>query len=1617
MQSHVNSGPGQTSLSTRALCGLKSHTRKLRRFVLGLGVLLVNLLIIWSDAVAASFSNAAPLITARGGQTATLISNGKLLITGGVTNGAFTSATVELYDPNNGTWTEAGSMNSDRAHHTAIMLPNGKILVAGGQSSANGALSSAELYDPITGSWTTTGSMAAARYLHTATLLAGGQVLVAGGTADGSAAISQAELYDPVIGAWTTTNSPNSPRFSHTATLLPNGQVLIAGGTSGGGNLVTSAELLDPSTGTWTTTNSLISPRYSHTATLLPNGQVLACGGTTDGSTALSSAEWYNPSLGTWTATNSLNTARFNHTASLLPNGSALVIGGTPDGSTSVTNAEVFNFNTGTWTVTGPLNAPRYSHTATLVANGEVLIVGGFNTNRPLFSVERFNPAAGTWTRTGFMPIAQTYLTQTLLANGKALVLGGGSSKAQLYDPSSGTWLATSPMSVARFSPSVTLLSNRKVLVAGGDLSGAPLATAELYDPVPGTWTPTALMHQAREYHSATLLPGGYVLVAGGLTAGRVSLKTAELFNPSTGAWIITGPLNDPRAGASAILLPNGKVLVAGGFSGTTNLTSAELYDPDSGTWTMTGPLSLGRENVTATLLPNGKVLFAGGYGDTGAVAVAELYDPAIGTWTGTASLPGPRYDHTATLLANGMTLIAGGSNGRNAFSSALLYDAPSETWRTTAPLSFARAAHAACLLASGKVLVAGGTGTATLSSAELYDPGLGFRTSWQPQIASAALLSATNGISISGSGFRGVSEASSGNSQDSPTDFPVIELMSLDNGQLLFLPATNWSSNVVASPPVSGLPPGYLMATVFVNAIPSAGQIFKIPSPPAIANLPATAIGTNAATINGLTLDTGGATPSVTVYYGTNDGGTNQNAWSNSIALGLQSDSFGQMLNGLSTNTTYYFTAKAVNSAGTSWAMPSLSFTTVTLPLLTNLPATGVQGTFATLNGEVLFTGHDTPSVTIYYGTKDGGTDPSAWAYRMALGLEGGWFEQTILGLATSATYFYTAEAVNSAGMNWATPSQSFTTAASNSLSASVAVLTHHNDNGRTGMNLNEFVLNPSNVRPNTFGLLCTRPVDDQIYAQPLVMTNVNVLGRGTRNIVIVATVNDTLYAYDADDPTITAPYWTNSFIAPPNIAPPNNADESALGACGGLYQDFSGKFGIVGTPVIDPSTGTLYLVARTKEFGTNFVQRLHALDLTTGLDRSNSPVVITASYPGTGAGSVGGMVPFDPVRNNQRPALTLANGVVYLSWSSHCDNGPYHGWVIGYNAGTLQQVAVFNDTPNGSEAGIWMSGQGPSADASGNIYLTTGNGSVGGNNYGESFLKLSLTSGNSLMSVPSYFIPLNWQLLNNGDIDLGSAGLLLIPGTQLAISGGKQSVLYLVERDNMGGITNAVQSWSLNGGEIHGGPVWWTAPNGSFMYVWPDSGSRLRQYLFTNGAFNTTPFAQSATIGGSGSPGGILAVSANGNGLGSGILWAVVNTASDANQAVVPGTLHAYDAQNVGAELWNSDMHPRDSLGKLAKFVPPTVANGKVYMATFSGRLNVYGLLPSMLPPSSGSNGITINFAGSPGLTYTLQRADAVTGPWTSIISVTIGGGGLGTYLDGKPATGTAFYRITYP
>lgn len=810
----------------------------------------------------------------------------------------------------------------------------------------------------------------------------------------------------------------------------------------------------------------------------------------------------------------------------------------------------------------------------------------------------------------------------------------------------------------------------------------------------------------------------------------------------------------------------------------------------------------------------------------------------------------------------------------------------------------------------------------------------------------------------------------------------------------------------------------------------------------PAVTNLAATSVLTTAAVLNGQITSVGGETPVVTLFYGPTNGGVVGANWSNSIALGYQSGSYSQAIASLTPNTTYYFTARATNSGGVVWASAVQSFTTpaATPSTITNLPASNIQASFATLNGQVLNIGGDVPTVTLYYGPANGGSIAANWANSLSLGAQSGAFSQTVTGLGTNTLYYFTAKAMNSGGTTWSTPSLSFTTVASNAPVGSVAVLTQHNNNSHDGANLNETILSVANVNTNTFGLLYSRPVDDQIYAQPLLMTNVTIPGKGVHNVIYVATVNDSVYAFDADDASVTAPYWKVNFTNA-NAVAPRNTDMSALGSCGGNYNDFSGAMGIVGTPVIDPVAGTIFLVARTKENGSTFVQRLHALDITTGAERPNSPVVITATYPGNGDGSVGGIVSFDPARNNQRPGLTLLNGVVYIGWSSHCDLGPYHGWIIGYNTTNLSQAVVYNDTPNGSDGGIWMSGEGISADTNGFLYLAIGNGTVGyaGNprdtlNRGESFLKLS--RGTTNLNVVSWFTPYNYQALENGDIDLGSAGFLLIPGTTLAFSGGKQGVGYLVDRNNMGGLTtstttndNILQSWSLTGDQLHGGMVWWDGPGGnSYGYIWPASVF-LQQYKFnrTTNRFVLPAFAQSPSSAPGGQPGGILALTANGTNAGSGILWASHQLTGNANQSVRPGIFHAYNAQNVTNELWNSEMiSSRDSVGTFAKFVPPTVANGKVYLATFSGRLNVYGnaagwVAQPIIAPSggtfTGSTNITITET-TPGATvyFTLDGSSPTTnsilytGPFTITNSTVISARGYRSgFVDSVAAVAT--------
>jgi F5/8 type C domain/Secretion system C-terminal sorting domain/Fibronectin type III domain len=549
---------------------------------------------------------------------------------------------------------------------------------------------------------------------------------------------------------------------------------------------------------------------------------------------------------------------------------------------------------------------------------------------------------------------------------------------------------------------------------------------------------------------------------------------------------------------------------------------------------------------------------------------------------------------------------------------------------------------------------------------------------------------------------------------------------------------------------------------------------------------------------------------------------------------------------------------------------------------------------------------------------------------------------------------------------------------------SAQKSVLTQHNNIDRTGWYDNETVLNKKNVHTGSFGRIFTRPVDDQIYAQPLVKLQLSIPGKGKKNVVFVATVNNTIYAFDADSANTTIPYWQVN-LTPEHSRVINRNDET--GACGGFYHDFSGNMGIVGTPVIDSTTNTMYVVARSVDTTTpayTYNQYLHAIDITTGAEKSNSPVFIEASVAGSGDGGYGGKVHFDGLHNNQRSGLLLVNGVVYIAWSSHCDWGPYHGWLIGYNKTTLQQTSVYASTPDGYNGGIWMSGGGPSADTAGNVYLAVGNGSVGKNgdpadlrNRSESALKLAPTG--SGFTIKSYFTPKNFETLEGADLDFGVTQIMLIPKTNRAIVGVKDGHIYLLNRDNMGSYNpstnNVIQTIDLGSNSFLRSAMSYFKGSKEYLYSWSEN-SLLRAYPYnrTTNKLDLNNTIVSGIQGPTGNNGAVLSVSSDGADDATGILWASYAANGDANQSVCPGILRAIDASDVTKELWNSSVYPDDNPGNYAKFSCPTIANGKVYLPTFSRQLVVYGLTKKVVDSCN-----TLNIAaGKPAYASSNENQD---------------------------------------
>jgi hypothetical protein len=508
----------------------------------------------------------------------------------------------------------------------------------------------------------------------------------------------------------------------------------------------------------------------------------------------------------------------------------------------------------------------------------------------------------------------------------------------------------------------------------------------------------------------------------------------------------------------------------------------------------------------------------------------------------------------------------------------------------------------------------------------------------------------------------------------------------------------------------------------------------------------------------------------------------------------------------------------------------------------------------------------------------------------------------------------------------------------------STIDVVTYHYDNLRTGQNLNETILTPANVNSTKFGKLGAFTVDGRVDAQPLYLSAVAIPSVGTKNVLYVATEHGSVYAFDADSVNGT----TSAFLWKTVVHGSGETSSDDRG-CGQV----SPEIGVTATPVIDRTRGAhgaIYVVAMSKDANGNYFHRLHALDLTTGAELFGGPTLVQATFPGTGDDSSNGNVVFNAKQYKERPGLLQIGGTIYTTWSSHCDARPYTSWVMSYDANTLSQTSVLNLVPNGSEGGIWMAGTAPGADASGNIYFMVGNGDFGTTlnasgfpanaNCGQCYVRLSSTAPMKLLD---YFTPSNTVSESNADTDFGSGGPLLLPDLvdangntrHLAVGSGKDAIIYVVDRDNMGKFSSTTDNiYQQINGQIGG--VWSKPSYFNNTVYYGAVGDNLKSFPITSAKLSATPATQSSNS--FAYPGTTPSISANGT--SNGIVWAVENGST--------GVLHAYSATNLTSELYNSNQaaNSRDHFSD-NKYVTPMVANGKVYVGT-PNSVVVFGLLP---------------------------------------------------------------------
>lgn len=783
-----------------------------------------------SAAMALTANPTGDLAKARSRATTAVMSDGRVMIAGGLTI-ATTTASIEIYDPSSGLFSGSPflAMSEPRSAVMGVALPTGQVLIAGGREDvgSGSSLRSAELFDPISQQSMSTGMLGTRRENATATLLADGRVLIVGGSDNGdgggpdgdqgSGALSSAEIYSPLSGMFSPTGSMSTQRDRANAVLLADGRVLVIGGyNSFSGSDLQTSEIYDPATGLFSQVATMPGGgRTGATTTLLTNGKVLVAGGS-NGNTYLSSAVLYNPADNSYATTGSMSTTRSLAGAVLLPSDKVLLVGGKSGRFSATSSIESYDPATGTFAGEGNLATARASASVSILPNGRILVAGGdvpppdINHGGMLLASAELieQPIATATTLSHSMTTPRAGAVSSILMDGRILVAGGrnGSNvlaSAEIFSDLLDTFTAVGSLAVAREGASSALLPDGSVIVIGGqNASGTALASAERYKPQTSSFSSVAgSLWQARTAASSALLPNGHLLIVGGRNASG-PLASAETFDGRTGMFRMTASMATTRSEASTVLLADGSVLVAGGQGPSAVLASAERFDPSTRKFTATtGDLATARRGAMTALLPNGKVLIAGGRNAASAVvASAELFDPQTGTFSATGSLASARADAAIIVMPDGVVMLVGGTGASTTpLATTEIYDPVRGVFLAGPALSSARSRPLIALTSFGHALIAGGQGsTGTLASAETHLRSA-FATTFSGRRPSFSVTPTTlelpGALQLDGQGLRGSqrmqsiagSEGSGGGASSAASNVPLLRLQRIDNQQVIY--------------------------------------------------------------------------------------------------------------------------------------------------------------------------------------------------------------------------------------------------------------------------------------------------------------------------------------------------------------------------------------------------------------------------------------------------------------------------------------------------------------------------------------------------------------------------------------------------------------------------------------------------------------------------------------------------------------------------------------------------------------------------------------------------------------------------------------------------------------